>query len=89
MKMTRLETLGLLGIVSLLSYSAMVFISPFFYPGYNSLTMAVIELSAHGSPSKAIADQLNALFGPCGLVSIVAVWASVNPGKTEGQFRNG
>ena len=32
MKMTRLETLGLLGIVSLLSHSAMVFISPFFYP---------------------------------------------------------
>ena len=78
MKRTRLETLGLLGIVSLPSYSAMIFISPFFYPGYNSLTMAVIELSAHGSPSKAIADQLNALFGPCGLVSIVAVWASIS-----------
>ena len=89
MKRTKLEMLGLLGVVSFLSYLSMVVISPMFYPGYNSMTMAVSELSAHGSPSKAIADQLNALFGPCGLVSIVAVWASVNPGKTEGQFRNG
>lgn len=63
MKRTRLETLGLLGIVSLLSHSAMVFISPFFYPGYNSLTMAESELSAHGSPSKAdIERQVKELY---------------------------
>ena len=67
MKSTKLEVLGLLGVVSFLSYLSMVVISPMFYPGYNSMTMAVSELSAVSSPSKAIADQLNSLFGPCGL----------------------
>ena len=88
MKKSKLETLGILGVVSFLSYLMMVVISPFFYPGYNSLTMAVSELSAEGAPSKAVADQLNALFGPCGLVSIVAVWIAVPKSKPK-SFRLG
>ena len=59
-----------------------------FYPGYNSMTMAVSELSAVSSTSKAIADQLNSLFGPCGLVSIVAVWVSIPHTKPK-SFRIG
>lgn len=69
----RLRTLGILGIISLLSYTAMVVFSPLAYPGYDWLRMAVSELSAEGAPSAALANQLNALFGPCGLVSIMAV----------------
>ena len=88
MKRTKLEMLGLLGVVSFLSYLSMVVISPMFYPGYNSITMAVSELSAVSSPSKAIADQLNSLFGPCGLVSIVAVWVSIPKSKPK-SFRLG
>ena len=88
MKRTKLEMLGLLGVVSFLSYLSMVVISPMFYPGYNSMTMAVSELSAVSSPSKAIADQLNSLFGPCGLVSIVAVWVSIPHTKPK-SFRIG
>ena len=88
MKRTKLETLGILGVVSLISYTAMVTISPFFYPGYNSMTMAVSELTAEGAPSKAMADQLNALFGPCGLVSITAFWASLDKDKPK-SFRIG
>lgn len=69
----RLRKLGILGIISLLSYTAMVVFSPLAYPGYDWLSMAVSDLSAEGAPSKELANQLNALFGPCGLVSIMAV----------------
>ena len=69
----RLRYFGIFGIISLLSYSAMVIFSPLAYPGYDWLTMAVSELSAVGAPSEKLANQLNCLFGPCGLVSIMAV----------------
>ena len=69
----RLRKLGILGIISLLSYTAMVVFSPLAYPGYDWLSMAVSDLSAKGAPSEELAGQLNALFGPCGLVSIMAV----------------
>ena len=73
----RLRKLGILGIISLLSYTAMVVFSPFAYPGYDWLSMAVSDLSAEGAPSAELASQLNALFGPCGLVSIMAVCVSI------------
>lgn len=73
----RIRTLGILGIISLLSYTAMVVFSPVAYPGYDWLSMAVSDLSAEGAPSQALANQLNALFGPCGLVSIMAVCIGV------------
>ncbi|MGN0328042.1 MAG: DUF998 domain-containing protein [Lachnospira sp.] len=73
----RLRTFGILGIISLLSYTAMVVFSPLAYPGYDWLSMAVSDLSADGAPSQNLANQLNALFGPCGLVSIMAVCVGV------------
>ena len=73
----RLRMLGILGIISLLSYTAMVVFSPLAYPGYDWLSMAVSDLSAEGAPSEDLASQLNALFGPCGLVSIMAVCVGV------------
>ena len=79
----RLRKLGILGIISLLSYTAMVMFSPFAYPGYDWLSMAVSDLSAQGAPSAALANQLNALFGPCGLVSIMAVCVGVAGCKSK------
>ena len=76
-KIMRLSKLGICGIISLVSYSAMVIFSPLAYPGYNWLSMAVSELSAVGAPSKELAGQLNALFGPCAIVSIMAVCVAV------------
>ena len=73
----RLRKLGILGIISLLSYTAMVLFSPLAYPGYDWMSMAVSDLSAEGAPSEELANQLNALFGPCGLVSIMAVCVGV------------
>lgn len=73
----RVRMLGIFGVISLLSYTAMVVFSPLAYPGYDWLSMAVSELSAEGAPSRALANQLNALFGPCGLVSSMAVCVGV------------
>lgn len=75
--------LGILGIISLLSYTAMVVFSPLAYPGYDWLSMAVSDLSAKGAPSESFANQLNALFGPCGLVSIMAVCVGVAGCKSK------
>ncbi len=66
-----LKCLGVFGIISLLSYTAMVVFSPLAYPGYDWLSMAVSDLCAEGAPSEALASQLNALFGPCALVSVM------------------
>lgn len=38
----KLRHLGIFGIISLLSYTAMVVFSPLAYPGYDWLSMAVI-----------------------------------------------
>mgnify|MGYP003295993416 FL=1 len=84
----KLSKLGILGLISLLSYTAMVVFSPLAYPGYDWMTMAVSELSAVGAPSADLANRLNSLFGPCALVSIMAVCVAVanNPSK---RFRFG
>ena len=84
----KLSKLGALGVISLLSYTAMAVFSPLAYPGYNWMTMAVSELSAVGAPSEDLAKRLNCLFGPCGLVSVMAVCVAVanNPSK---RFRFG
>ena len=70
----KLKYLGIFGIISLLSYTAMVIFSPLAYPGYDWLSMAVSDLSAVGAPSAALAERLNALFGPCAVVSVMAVF---------------
>lgn len=73
----KLSNLGILGLVSLLSYTAMVVFSPLAYPGYDWMAMAVSDLSAVDAPSADIANRLNCLFAPCGLVSIMAVCVAV------------
>ena len=84
----KLKYLGLFGIISLLSYTSMVVFSPLAYPGYDWLSMTVSDLSADGAPSQALAEQLNALFGPCGIVSVMAVCAAVR-GRHTKVFRLG
>lgn len=84
----KLKHLGIFGVVSLLSYTAMVMFSPLAYPGYDWLSMAVSDLSAVGAPSAALAEQLNALFGPCAVVSIMAVCVGVS-GCTSKALKTG
>lgn len=73
----KLSRLGLFGIISLLSYSAMVVFSPLAFPGYDWMSMAVSDLTAEGAPSLQLATRLNALFGPCAVVSVMAVCVAV------------
>lgn len=54
MKKALINKLGLLGVLSLLSYTAAVVFSPLAYPGYDSLSQAVSDLSAVNAPSKAL-----------------------------------
>lgn len=79
----KLSKLGICGIISFLSYTAMVVFSPLAYPNYNWMTMAVSDLTAEGAPSLGLATQLNALFGPCAIVSVMAVCVAAAHYKTK------
>jgi len=73
MKKTLINYLGLLGIISLLSYTAAVVFSPLAYPGYNWMAQAVSDLSADNAPSNRLWHQLASLYGVCGLVCVMSV----------------
>lgn len=72
MKKTLINWLGLLGVISLLSYTAAVVFAPIAYPSYNWIAQAVSDLSANNAPSKMLWEQLASLYGVCGIVSIMA-----------------
>lgn len=73
MKKSLINWLGLLGVVSLLSYTAAVVFSPLAYPGYNWMSQAVSDLMAINAPSLTLWNQLSSLYGVAGLVSIMMV----------------
>ena len=73
MRKPLLNQLGLLGLVSLLSYAAAVVLSPLKYAGYNWMGQAVSDLSAVSAPSRELWNQLSALYVPCSIVSVMAV----------------
>jgi hypothetical membrane protein len=68
MKRTLINWMGLLGVISLLSYIAAVVFSPLAYPGYNWMAQAVSDLSAANAPSLSLWNQLSCLYGVCGIV---------------------
>lgn len=73
MKKPLINWLGLLGIISLLSYSAAVLVTPLAFPGYNWMEQAVSDLSATKAPSLMLWNQLASLYNLCGLISIMMV----------------
>ncbi len=68
MKRTWSQKIGLLGLISLLSYTAAVIFAPLAYPGYDWLSQAVSDLSADAAPSRVLWNQLASLYMPCGIV---------------------
>lgn len=88
MKKTLINYLGLLGVVSLLSYTAAVIFSPIAYEGYNWMSQAVSDLSANNAPSKVLWNQLSSLYGICGNVSIMMVCVFIQ-GKLNKTIRIG
>lgn len=83
MKKTLIQKLGLLGIVSFLSYAAAVIFSPLAYPGYNRLAQAVSDLSAANAPSLALWNQLSALYNACEVVCVTVVCIGIQSNKNK------
>lgn len=75
--------MGLLGIISLLSYTVAVFFAPLAYPGYDWMAQAVSDLSAVDAPSKELWNQLSSLYGVCGMISIMMVCVAVQGKLTK------
>lgn len=83
MKKTLLQKLGLLGVVSLLSYTAAVVFSPLVYPGYNWMAQAVSDLSAADAPSLALWNQLSAFYNTCEVLCVTLVCIGLQGKKTK------
>lgn len=73
MKRSLIQWLGLLGLISFLSYIAAVIFAPLAYPGYNWMAQAVSDLSAANAPSRMLWQHISALYNICGIVSITLV----------------
>ena len=83
-KKSLINWLGLLGVVSLLSYTSAVVFSPLAYPGYDWLSRAVSDLSAADAPSLGLWTRLSALYGPCGIACITLVCVFIGGRLTRG-----
>ena len=83
MKKSLLQRLGLLGVVSFLSYTAAVVFAPLAYPGYNWMAQAVSDLSAVNAPSLALWNQLSALYNVCEVVCVTVVCIGIQGWKTK------
>ena len=83
MKKTLIQKLGLLGVVSFLSYTAAVVFAPLAYPGYNWMAQAVSDLSAANAPSLALWNQLSALYNACEVVCATVVCIGIQGKKTR------
>ena len=83
MKKSLLQRLGLLGVVSFLSYAAAVVFAPLAYPGYNWMAQAVSDLSTANAPSLALWNQLSALYNVCEVVCVTVVCIGIQGRKTK------
>ena len=83
MKKTLLQKLGLLGVLSFLSYTAAVVFAPLAYPGYDPLAQAVSDLSAANAPSLPLWNQLTALYNVCEVTCVTLVCVGLQGKKTR------
>ena len=83
MKKTLTQKLGLLGILSFLSYTAAVVFAPLAYPGYDWMAQAVSDLSAADAPSLALWNRLSAVYNACEVVCVTVVCIGIQGQKTK------
>ncbi len=83
MKKSLLQKLGLLGVVSLLSYTAAVVFSPLAYPGYDWMSQAVSDLSAANAPSLALWNRLSSLYNVCEVLCATLVCVGIQGKKSK------
>ncbi|MDR0936682.1 MAG: DUF998 domain-containing protein [Oscillospiraceae bacterium] len=72
-KRTLIHRLGLLGLVSLLAYTAAVLFAPSAYPGYDWKSRAVSDLMSDLAPSRKLWTRIATLYGVSGIVSVTVV----------------
>ena len=83
MKKTLIQKLGLLGVVSFLSYAAAVVFAPLAYPGYDWMAQAVSDLSAANAPSLALWNRLSAPYSVCEVVCATIVCIGCQKQKSK------
>ena len=83
MKKTLIQKLGLLGVVSFVSYTAAVVFSPLAYPGYNWMAQAVSDLSAANAPSLTLWNQLSSFYNTCEVLCATIVCVGIQGRKTR------
>lgn len=83
MKKSLIQKLGLLGVVSFLSYAAAVIFAPLAYPGYDWMAQAVSDLSAANAPSLALWNRLTALYNVCEVTCVTVVCIGIQGKKTK------
>ena len=86
MRKALVNWLGLAGVVSLVSYTAAVVLSPAAYPGYNWMAQAVSDLSADTAPSRALWNQLAAPYGVCSVVGATCASIYVSERKVSSRL---
>lgn len=82
-KKSLLNWLGLLGVVSFVSYSCAVIFSPLAFPGYDWKSQAVSDLSASSAPSLALWNQLSSLYNVCEVLCAVVVCIGIQNKKSK------
>lgn len=88
MKKSLTQIIGLSGILSFVSYTLAVIFSPSAYPGYNSLSQAVSDLSASDAPSLGLWNSLTAFYNVCEVVCATVACIGIQ-GKKSGTLRVG
>lgn len=88
MNKTLINRLGLLGVLSLISYTAAVVFSPLAYPGYDSMAQAVSDLSASNAPSAMLWSRLAAVYHSCHIVCLTLVCIYIQ-GRLNKALRTG
>ena len=83
MKKTLVQRLGLLGVVSFLSYTAAVIFAPLAYPGYRWTAQAVSDLSAANAPSLVLWNQPSAFYNVCEVVCATVVCIGIQGQRTR------
>lgn len=83
MKKSLLQKLGLLGVVSLLSYTSAVVFSSSAYPGYNWMSQAVSDLSAANAPSLALWNRLSSFYNICEVLCATLVCIGIQGKKSK------
>ena len=83
MKKTMIQKLGLLGVLSFLSYTAAVVFAPLAYPSYNWMAQAVSDLSVSNAPSLALWNRLSALYNVCEVVCATVVCIGMQGRRTK------